>query len=161
MVQAAWRRGRTCNRCEIWCRRIGSQDSHRHQGFILQTYTMLCYFCHFCCYKPVSQSCTVAKSEQFWQVSGQSNLADRKEDCSNGESAVVWVRKLNLGSFCCSQPFVCQVWLCCGLPEFLTFSYWAWLWNWCFVLLLVYTSSASRVMSPNGLWIFNKYTVVP
>ena len=43
--------------------------------------------------KPVSQSCAVAKSEQFWQASGQSTLADRMEDCSFGESAVVWARK--------------------------------------------------------------------
>ena len=29
----------------------------------------------------------------------------------------VWVRKPNFESFCCSQPFVCQVWLSNGPPE--------------------------------------------
>ena len=50
---------------------------------------------------------TVAESEEFWQATGQSNLADRMEDRSAGQSAVVRVRKLpNFGSFCCGQPFV-------------------------------------------------------
>ena len=40
-------------------------------------------------YKPVSQSRTAAKSEKFWWRTGQSNLADRMEDCSIGQSAVV------------------------------------------------------------------------
>ena len=40
-------------------------------------------------YKPVSPSCTVVKSEQFWQATGHSNLADTMEDCSNGEITVV------------------------------------------------------------------------
>ena len=65
-----------------------------------------------------------------WRATGQSNLADRMEDCSTGQSAVVWVRKTNFGSFCCSQPFVRQVWLSSGPPELSTFSYCAWLWNW-------------------------------
>ena len=57
--------------------------------------------------KLVSESCAVGvKSEQFWRVTGESNLADRREDCSTGQSAVVWVRKPNFGSFCCGQPFV-------------------------------------------------------
>ena len=37
----------------------------------------------------VPQSCTVAKSEQFWQATGQSNFTDRMEDYSTGQSAVV------------------------------------------------------------------------
>ena len=37
------------------------------------------------------------------------NLANRMEDCSIGEWAVVRVRKPNFGSFCCDQTFVCQV----------------------------------------------------
>ena len=64
-------------------------------------------------YKVHSQSCAVANSEIF---------------CSIGQSAVVWVRKPNFGSFCCDQPFVCQ--LSSGPPGFFTFSYCAWLWNW-------------------------------
>ena len=38
---------------------------------------------------PVSESCAVAKSESFWRATGQSNLADRMEDCFIGKSAVV------------------------------------------------------------------------
>ena len=63
-------------------------------------------------------------------TTGQSNLADRMEDWSIGQSVVVWVRKPNFWSFCCDQPFVCQVWLSSGPPEFFTSSYCAWLWNW-------------------------------
>ena len=39
--------------------------------------------------KSVSQSCAVAKSDKFWRATGQLNLADRMEDCSIGQSAVV------------------------------------------------------------------------
>ena len=39
--------------------------------------------------RPVSQSCAVDKSEKFWRVTGQSNLADRMEDCCTGQSEVV------------------------------------------------------------------------
>ena len=46
---------------------------------------------------------TVAESEEFWQATGQSNLADRMEDRSAGQSAVVWVRKPNFGRFCCGH----------------------------------------------------------
>ena len=60
----------------------------------------------------------------------QSNLADRMEDSSIGQSAVVWVWKPNFGKFRCSQPFVCQVWLSSDWPEVFTFSYCAWLWKW-------------------------------
>ena len=68
------------------------------------------------------------RSSEKWTILA-GHLADRMEDCSTGESVVVWVRKPNIGSFCCSQPFVHQVWLCCGPPECLTFSYCAWLWS--------------------------------
>ena len=44
------------------------------------------------------------------------------EDCSIGQSAVVWIRKPNFGSFCCGQPFICQVWRSSGPPELFTFS---------------------------------------
>ena len=36
-------------------------------------------------YKAVSLSCAVAKSETFWRAVGQSNLADRVEDCSTSQ----------------------------------------------------------------------------
>ena len=50
----------------------------------------LLFYCYFSSvYKPVSKSCAVAKSEQFWRASGQSNLANRMQDCSTGESVVV------------------------------------------------------------------------
>ena len=35
-----------------------------------------------------------------------------------------------LQAFDCGQPFVHQVWLFSGRPEFFTCSYCAWLWNW-------------------------------
>ena len=46
--------------------------------------------------RPVSQSCAVAKSKIFWRATGQSNLADRMEDCSTGQSAVMRVGKILL-----------------------------------------------------------------
>ena len=77
------------------------------------------------------QSCAVAKSDKFRQATGQLNLADRMDNCSTGQSAVAWVRKPNFGSFCCGQPFVCQVWLSSGLPEFfLSFRNCECLWSW-------------------------------
>ena len=72
------------------------------------------YFCYLeivhglvATYKLVSQSCAVAKSENFWRATGQSNLANRMEDCSTGQSAVVvsenenkeQKRLLGLGSY--------------------------------------------------------------
>ena len=60
-------------------------------------------------YKPVSQSRTVTESEKFWQATGQSNLADRMEDCFIGHSAVMWVQKPNFGS---------QVWISSGHQNF-------------------------------------------
>ena len=72
---------------------------------------------------PVSQSCAVAKSEKSWRATGQSNFADRIEDCSIGHSAVIWVRSPDLGKLLlCSQPFARNV-KC-------TFNYCTWLWNW-------------------------------
>ena len=57
-----------------------------------------------CKNSPLPQSCTVAKSDKFWRAIGQSNLADRMEDRSTGQSAVVWVQKPNFWRFCCGQP---------------------------------------------------------
>ena len=42
----------------------------------------------------------------------------------------MWLWKPSFGSFCCGQPFVCQVWLSSGPPGSFTFSDCAWLWNW-------------------------------
>ena len=77
----------------------------------------------------VSQSCTVGKSGIIWRATGQSNLANRMKNCSIGQGAVMWVWKPNFGRFCCGQPFVCQVWLSSGLPEYSTSTYCTWLWN--------------------------------
>ena len=63
--------------------------------------------------KVVSQSCDVGKSN--WRATGQSNLADRMDECSTSHSAVVWVWKPNVESFRCGQSFGCQVWLSSGL----------------------------------------------
>ena len=43
----------------------------------------------YCFDTPVSKSCAVAKSEIFWQATGQSNLVDRMEDCSIDQSVIV------------------------------------------------------------------------
>ena len=50
---------------------------------------------------PVSQICTVAKSEKLSQATGQTNLADRMEDCSIGQSAVLCIeyKKQTLKAF--------------------------------------------------------------
>ena len=79
---------------------------------------------------PVSQSRAVAKNENFWRTTGQSSLADRREDCCIGQKVVVWAQNPNFGRSRCGQQFVCQVWLSSGPPEFFTFSYCAWVWNW-------------------------------
>ena len=47
-----------------------------------------------------------SKSEKFWQATGQSNLAERMEDCSTGQSEVVWERKQNFWKLLL-WPFVC------------------------------------------------------
>ena len=36
---------------------------------------------------------------------------DRMENCSIWPNSSCWVQKPNFGSFCCDQPFVCQIWL--------------------------------------------------
>ena len=63
--------------------------------------------------KTVSQSCTVAKSEKFWWVTGQSNLADRMEDCSTGQRAVVEYENQTLEAYvaisCLYAKFDCPV----------------------------------------------------
>ena len=50
---------------------------------------------------PVSQICTVAKSEKLSQATGQTNFADRMEDCSIGQSAVLCIeyKKQTLKAF--------------------------------------------------------------
>ena len=80
------------------------------------------------------------------------------EDCSTGQSAVVWVRKPNFRSFCCSQLFVCQVWLSRGPPEMFTFSNCIWLWN-CLITArrfspgLLYKSSTVLPKATSVSWI--------
>ena len=49
--------------------------------------------------KPVSQSCAVANNESSGGATEQSNLADRMEDCSTGQSAVVWAQNQTLEAF--------------------------------------------------------------
>ena len=56
------------------------------------------------------------------------------EDCSIGQSAVVWVRKPNFGSFCCGQPFVGQSLIVQWPARIVHFNYCAWLWNWSIML---------------------------
>ena len=52
--------------------------------------------------EPDLQSCTVAKrnkKEAIWQATGQSNLANRMEDCSSNQSAVVENKHQTLEAF--------------------------------------------------------------
>ena len=49
--------------------------------------------------KPVSQSCAVANNKSSGGATGKSNLADRWEDCSTGQSAVVWAQNQTLDAF--------------------------------------------------------------
>ena len=65
------------------------------------------------------------------------------EDCSIGQSAVVWVRKPNFGSFFCGEPFVCQVRMSSDPSELFIVSYCAWLWNW-----LIFSSEMTKTPSP-------------
>ena len=44
--------------------------------------------------------------------SGGPDWTIKLEDCSIGQSAVVWVRKPNFGSFCCGKPFACFFFYC-------------------------------------------------
>ena len=86
-------------------------------------------------HKPVSQSCA-AKSDKFWQATGQSNLPDKMEDCSIGHWTIKLARqngrllhwpkssclstKTKLWKLLLWQAFM-PIWLSSGLPEFLTF----------------------------------------
>ena len=72
---------------------------------------------------------------KFWWATGQLHLADRLEDCSAGQGAVVWVWKPNFGSFCCGRLFVCQVWLCSSPPKCFNFRDCEWLSNSCIVVV--------------------------
>ena len=84
----------------------------------------------------------VAERNKFWRATGQSNLADRMEDCFIDQSAVVWVWKPKFESFCYRSLVrmrrrIAVVWqsLIVQWPtKIATFSYCACLWNW---LLLV------------------------
>ena len=53
--------------------------------------------------KPVSQS---SRSEIFWWATGQSNLADRVDDCSIAQSAI---ENQTLEAFVVARQYVCQV----------------------------------------------------
>ena len=77
--------------------------------------------------KPVSQSCTVAKSENFWWATGQSNLAYNWLVATSK----IWFLYSHNYTLANGAVFhsVCQVWLSSGPPEFLTSSYCASLWN--------------------------------
>ena len=68
------------------------------------------------------------------------------EDCSIGQSAVVWVQKPNFGSLnvAASRSYSTSSWLCCGPPEFLSFSNCAWLPN-CLIDFSLMLLSIGRV----------------
>ena len=64
--------------------------------------------------------------KNFGVATGQSNVADRVEDCSTGQSAVVQYEYKNqtleafVAASCLSAKFDCPV---VGPPELFTFSY--------------------------------------
>ena len=123
-------------RCFIHIDDLNISVTHMHYGPISYSTLGLSYI-----NKPGSQSCAVAKIDKFWPVTGQSNSAERIEDCSTGKTVVVWVRKPNFESYYCGQSLVCQVWLSSGPPQFFPFSYCAWLGNWLIVLYHGHESS--------------------
>ena len=65
----------------------------RHKPIRLEQFSPLYYKLNICthnnlqCNKSASQSCAVAKNEIL--LTGESNLADRMEDCFTGQSASV------------------------------------------------------------------------
>ena len=101
------------------------------------------------------QSCAEAKSDTFWRATEQSNLADRMEDCSINQSAVVWVWKPNFGNFCCGQPFERQVWLSSGPRKCLRFSYCAWLSNWLVEQSSILSAKFDSVQWPTEMFNFS------
>ena len=68
-------------------------------------------------YKPVSQSCAVAKSDKFWGAV-KSILADRMEDCSIGQSAVCVVTKTKLWNLFFEASRLYAKFDCPVAPEF-------------------------------------------
>ena len=70
--------------------------------------------CCTCCNKPISQSCTEAKSEKFWRATWQSNLADRRKEC-------VLLAKMHLCEYEKRQNL--EVFVSSGPPDVFTFSY--------------------------------------
>ena len=71
-------------RCFIHIDDLNISVAHMHYGPISYSTLGLSYI-----NKPGSQSCAVAKSGKFWPVTGQSNLVERKEDCSAGKTVAV------------------------------------------------------------------------
>ena len=147
---------------------VREHEHRRNFAFYVSVHFVLSFlFRKNWAYKPVSQSCAVAKSDKFWRATGQSNLADRMEDCPIGQSAAMWVRKQNFLRFCCGQPLVCQVWLSNGPPEFVTFSYSLPVslppsFSVCFCLcLFVYRSVCLSVWEKLSLSIFSRFSSLP
>ena len=71
--------------------------------------------------KPVSLSCTVAKSEKFWGATGQT-----EENAPLAKVQLCEFKNQNLMRLAYCTPSL----IVSGTPEFFTFSYCAWLWNW-------------------------------
>ena len=83
--------------------------------------------------KPVSQSSAAATvtGENFWQATGQSNLAYKQLAATKASKVCLLLYSHNC-TLANGAVFhsVCQVWLSSGPPEIVTFSYCTWLWNW-------------------------------
>ena len=78
----------------------------------------------------VFTSWAVAKSEKFWQATGQSKLAYKCPTTT--KASKVWFSYSHDCTSANGAVFhsVCQVWLSSGPQSFFTFSYCTWLGNW-------------------------------
>ena len=98
--------------CSYWIRESCAQHYSLEPHCLGANARKSAVTCPYKVHTPISQfhnNVQYWTSEKFWQATGQLKLANRMEYYSIGQSVVVWVQKPNFGSFCCSQPFVCQV----------------------------------------------------
>ena len=100
--------------------------------------------------KQASQSCAVAKSENFWRGTGQSNLVYKPLAAT--KDSKVWFSYSRDWTFAIGAVFhsVCQVWLSSDPSEVFNFSYCAWLGN-CLLLNSIRTKLLSHCLRPRPL----------
>ena len=95
--------------------------------------------------KPGTQLCAAAKCEAFWRATGQSPGSFQHNSYASVKTKLC-------------HPFVCQVWLPSGPPEFFNVSFRAWLCNWlswdrmCFYCSRNYIFYLSKAKVLMGYW---------